>query len=385
MPTLLIATFIVYKVVDLFLFFIAPRVVPYLGFFSYGDQVLKYNMPDFLRATTNFDGIFYIRIATQGYSHTEQAYFPLYSILINLITYITLNPIISGLIISNICFTIGLYFFYSYISAITTKRTAIWTSIFLLIYPTSYYFGVMYTESLFFMLFTATLYTFYKKQWFLAFIFAYLTATTKVIGVLVCVPLLFSLFGEYMQHKNAILTFLRNHIQSLLVCAAPALGILSYCTYLYITLGDPLYFLHAQESFGANRSSSFITPLQVLYRYIKIFSTADLSIQYYVAINEVVFYLSAMGVLLYQLILQYKAKIKSYHRLGLVTFSLLAILIPSLTGTLTAMPRYTLMCLSLYIIFAEITHKWLRIVLIAIFLCLHIVMAILFAQGYYIT
>lgn len=378
--------FLIWKCIDVLVSLLAPQYIPYLGFFSYGKDMLQYNMPDAVRALSNFDGIFFIRIALQGYSHTEQAYFPLYPILIRYLNIVVQNPILTGVLISHVAFALGAFVFRGYIRSLRLEKYTWWIFSFLFAYPTSYYFGVMYTESVFFLLFVSSLYFFTKQRLFLAAACAYLTALTRVVGVFVIVPMIFTLLGFMLKSRplNLRRVFTR-YWKNILVCLVPLLGFATYCAYLYITTGDALYFFHAQESFGAQRSSRLVIPAQVLFRYVKIFVTADKNFQYYVAVLEFCFYVFAICVLAYDLRKLLLQKKRRLDRIGLNIFSWINVILPSLTGTLTAIPRYTLLSLSIFIALAEMKNTLYKYLLLLLFTILHIMLYAFFVQGYYVT
>lgn len=378
--------FILWKLLDVFTSVIAPKFIPYLGFFSYGDTMLKYGLPSFIRGLTNFDGIFYIRISLQGYSQYEQAYFPLYPLLIRFFTLLTFgNPIIAGVLISNIVFIFGLIVFLKYAAKITKNQNLIWLILFLLCYPTSFFFGVMYTESLFFLLLLSSVYFFQKEKYILSFLFAFLTGLTRVTGVFLVILLIFEAYKKIRVKNLPLWKNILNSKKMLVVLTAPILGISTYCFYLWFRYGDPLYFFHAQEYFGAHRSTSLISPPQVIFRYLKIFITANKNFQYYVAVNELFFFFFVSLLLLIDLKNILRKKPFNLSRLGLNVFSFTNVLVPTLTGTLTAIPRYSLLSLSIFFALAEIENKLIKVILLIIFLILHIVFLGLFIQGYYVT
>lgn len=369
--------FLIWKGIDTLVSILAPTVIPYLGFFSYGDTMLKYGLPNFVRALSNFDGIMYVRIATKGYSMTEQAYFPLYPLLIRLVNYVIQNPIIAGITVSLAASFVGMLIFTKYLPILTKSVNFKWVLIALLCYPTSYYFGVMYTEGVFFVLLVATLLSLAKRRYLFTAILGFLLALTRVQGVFVLIPIAATTYGLMRSGKE----WWKNSITGL----GPLLGLGTYATYLWKTLGDPLYFIHAQESFGANRSSHLILLPQVIYRYLRIFLTADMNFQYYVALLEFVFFIFVFILLAYDLYLIIKKNLINWERLGINLFSWANIIVPSMTGTLTAMPRYTLMSLSVFLVIGELKSKLLRNSLLCIFVVMHVIMFALFIQGYYLT
>ena len=68
------------------------------------------NAPPFLRAFANFDGIHYIHIARYGYNQYEQAFFPLYPLLISILQPLSGGRYFwTGFLISNVTFLLGLF------------------------------------------------------------------------------------------------------------------------------------------------------------------------------------------------------------------------------------------------------------------------------------
>lgn len=377
MTNFIILIILIWKSVDFTGSIIAPHFIPYLGFFSYGDTMLKYGLPDMVRKLSNFDGIMYIRIATQGYSTTEQAYFPLYPLLIRLLNSIIHNPIIAGVTISTVLGVISIFVFAKYLRHQVESKDLKWVLLALIAYPTSYYYGVMYTESLFFALLVSTLLSLHERKWLLSFLFGYLIALTRVQGIFVLIPVaLLALQAIRLRERWS---------HYAVIALGPVLGLSTYIAYLWQSVGDPLYFIHAQESFGAHRSSHLVLLPQVIYRYFKIFLTADLSFQYFVAILEFVFFTFVLSLLVYDIYLILKNKILNYQRLGLNLFSFANVIVPSLTGTLTSIPRYTMMALSIYLVIGEIKSKILKLSIIIIFMLLHIIMYSYYIQGYFLT
>jgi Gpi18-like mannosyltransferase len=384
----IILMILVWRVGDILLSLLAQKFIPYIGFFSYGEDMLVYGMPDFIRALTNFDGIFYIRIALKGYSELEQAYFPIYPLLIRYLTpAMGNNPIGAGLVISHTAFFISCAFLYRILKLEGMKaKQMLWFFTFLLAYPTSYYFGVMYTESTFLVFFTGFLYFLRTKQFIPAFLFAYVASLTRVIGIVSTIPAAIILIEEFISQRFRLtLDFLTKNMWYVIVGTATLFGLATYAYYLWVTTGDPLYFFHAQEHFGAHRSTHLILLPQVLYRYVKIFITADYSFQYYVAINEVLFLLFSLSVLLYDLKNQVTAKKRNPFRLGLNLFSLANVIIPTLTGTLTALPRYTLLSLSIFFVLSELRNTKLKVAIVITFIILHAIIFMHYIQGYYVT
>ena len=347
-------------------------------------------------------------IGRQGYQEFEQAYFPLYPLLINVVAPVFSNVnsqhFLAGLLISNVALLIGLYLWQQLVNHIYPKtKMVLWTMLFLLSFPTSFYFGLVYTESVFligvvgFLLFIA------RKKWAPAVVFGYIAALTRLVGIFLILPLLGYLFVEKMQalrkdseplswkliQKSAIETFLSIIKQPLVLLAvlSPLLGFATYSLYLYITYGDPLLFFNVQPVFGANRSTELVILPQVLFRYVKIFITAAWNYQYLVAVIEFALFSLVCGILAWDVwhIWRNKWKKDAPMRFGINLFSWSNMILPTLTGTLTSTPRYALMAISIYFILAQIKRTWIKIVIFVLFALLHIALMGLFIQGYFVA
>src|SRR3990172_6131345 len=108
--------FLSFLLVNFLIVYLAQYFIAYLGFFPYKEIAAQYNLPKFLTTFANFDGAHYLLIAKNGYSQYQQAFFPLYPLLIRWLSPFFLNNhLLTALIISNISFLLGLYFFSKYL------------------------------------------------------------------------------------------------------------------------------------------------------------------------------------------------------------------------------------------------------------------------------
>ncbi len=354
----------------------SPHLISYYGHFSHPKTLLFYsNLPHWIVSKANFDGIFYLRIAQNGYSQFEQAFFPLYPFLIRLLSPIFANNLlVTGLITSNICFIVGLFVFKKYLNLILKdKKEILWSLAFFIFFPTAFFFTSLYTESLFF-LFTICFFYFLKKEKFLAtFIFGFLAAATRFIGVFLFVPPLIYLIMNKTKKKK-ISSFV-------LPVIGPVSGLIAYSFYLYETTGDFLAFFHSQTAFLAGRSTSIILFPQIYYRYLKIFVSVPWGMNYFVAILEVTIFTAVFFSLLYFI---YKT-FRNIDLTALNSFSLLNILIPTLTGTFLSIPRFVLLSLGFFIFLAQMKNNFLKMLILIIFILLEIILLAFFTQGYFMS
>jgi hypothetical protein len=382
--------FLIWRILDFLVIFFSQKIIPYLGFFPYQDQLAGFNLPTWISSLANFDGLHYVLIAKSGYAQYEQAFFPLYSLLIKFLSPLfSNNQLLTGIIISNVSFLLGLFIFLKYLKLFSTNSNHFQpfiTIFFLLVFPTSFFFGAVYTEGLFFLLLTSTLYFLKKDRYFLVIILAFLASLTRLIGVFLLIPIVFHLIKTRVNFKK------------ILVGLAPILGLLAYCFYLFKTTGDPLYFITSQPIFGANRSSHLILLPQVYWRYLKIFFIAHHDFRYYISVLEFFIFNLVFVVLILDLFKNClslesrqrrekweKLKIRNLERLGLNLFSLSVLILPTLTGTFSSIPRYALFSLSFFIYISQIKNPLIKSLIFAIFLILHVLLLGFFGQGYFIS
>lgn len=378
MLKIILIIFFIWKVFNLIIVFFIEKFIPYLGFFPYKEELLKYHLPKFIYSFANFDGIHYLQIAQNGYSQFQQAFFPLYPLLIRLLNPVFNNHLITGLLISNISFLIGLIVFLKYLKLSIknfSKEKQIFMILLLVSFPTGFFFGSLYTEGLFFLLFFLTLYFLKKEKYLFSIIFGFLTGLTKLIGIFLIIPIIFYWLEKSKKQKISILATI----------FAPIFGFLSYCFYLWKTTGDPLMFFHSQPAFGANRSTNLILLPQVIWRYLKIFFTASFNFQYFISLFEFLTFFVVFLILILDFIEILKLKTKNFDKLVLNLFSFANILLPTLTGTLSSIPRYSLFSISFFIYITSIKNNLLKIFIIIFFLILQIIFLGFFSQGYFIS
>lgn len=373
----IVLIFLLFRSIDLLVSFLAPFFIPYLGFFPYREEVLLNSLPRWLAAFANFDGVHYVIIARRGYQEFTQAFFPVYPWLIKQLAPIAGgNGISAGLIISHISTLIGLTMLNKYLLLVfADKKIARWTIIFLLTFPSSFFFGAVYSDSLFFCVFISALYFFEKQTLLPAIVLGALSSATRLMGIFLTLPF-------------TTIALNRKNYKQLLINLSPLIGLSMYMIYLWQTTGDPLFFISAQPAFGANRSTRLIFLPQVIYRYLRIFLTAAHDFQYMISLLEFVILGSVLGVIGLDLWRIHRFESKKPYRLsllGLHMFSLVNIIIPTLTGTLSSLPRYALLSISFFIALARVEKTWLKVSVALVFGVLHIVLLSYFIQGYFVS
>lgn len=279
-----------------------------------------------------FDGAHFVRLAEFGYVDVgTQAFFPLYPLLIRGMHQLTHLPIIlSGQLVSILSLA-GAAIVLNYLFPKRGRQILFW----LLVFPTSFFFAAVYTESLFLFLSLLCLALLQRRHFLMAAMVAGLASATRLVGGFLAAAVLW----EYFQFYRSLPDKRRRGWR--LIVASAGLGVLSlsgllfFMWFLYYRFGDPLMFLHVQTLFGAERSSDRMILLpQVLYRYGRMILTVDQGSWLYQRIwLELAIFLGAVYLWF-----------RNLRKLPLswTVYTGLSLLLPTLTGTLSSVPRYVL-------------------------------------------
>lgn len=384
------SSFLIWRIFLFLVAFASVFLIPkYGGRFPYVERTLSITgLPNWVWGFGGFDGVHYLRIAQDGYSAVySPAFFPVFPFLVRffaflfpkdpfLDTAIYVDPsfFYSGILLANFFFLFALHFLYKLFRLDFSKKTSQFAVVFLLLFPTSFYFGAIYTESLFLLLAVLALYCARKRRFFLAGIFSSIASATRFAGIFLTPALLFELYLAVAKKEVNIKS--RRLFLSILGVLISPLGLLGYMVYLWKNFGDPLYSVSVQPHFGAERSSSIILLPQVIYRYIKIFLDVPVfSLQFFNSFLEFAFALAGIALLTFCF-----KKI----RFSYFVFVFLSLITPTLTGSFSSMPRY---CLVLFPLLPALVEK-MGIYIKPVFILSAILGALLlslFIRGYWVA
>lgn len=336
-----------------------------------------YNISPVLFSWANFDGEHYISVAIHGYKMLEQAFFPVYPILISLIAHSfsfdffssMLNYTVVGLLISNACFLLALIFLFRLISLDFPKKIAFTTTLILLTFPLSFYFGALYNESLFLLLSILSFYFARRKRWFWAGVFGLISSATRVFGVLLLPALLIESYIQKEKLSNIFWIFLI------------PLGLGGYMLYQYATFGDPLAFYNLQTVVGEQHQPGVVLLPQVYFRYIKMILTVDSSNPIY----QTIWLEFLVGIIFFVLpIYGYFKKI----RLSYLTYAMIGFLLPTIQGSFSSSPRYVIILFPAFMalaIFLNYLPKYFRFAYLILSMVLLGIETALFLRGYWVA
>ncbi|MEK7182604.1 MAG: glycosyltransferase family 39 protein [Patescibacteria group bacterium] len=190
-----------------------------------------------------WDGRIYLYIAQNGYTNVGDpgnfiVFYPFYPLMAKLGLLLFNNPVWVGIIISLLFYIAAIFIFYRLIKFDFSENVARWSLIMLSIFPTAYFFGAPYTESLFFLTAVLTFYFARRENWLSAGICSGLATFTRPFGVLL-VP---SLIIEWIYTK-------KRKVLHLVFLVMPS--VVSVLIYLYINqlvYDNPLAFQKILES-----------------------------------------------------------------------------------------------------------------------------------------
>lgn len=217
-----------------------------------GMRPLNYNYEEFdygkeLNSQSNWDGWQYISISQNDFEHEYQyAFFPLLPKLIGIFSdTFDLNPVATGIILANLFLLLAILYLYKLLSIDYGENVALKTIFLLLIFPGSFFFGMIYTESLFLLLSVLCFYCLRKEKFLPLFIFGFLIALTRNLGVLISLPLLYAYLNTHKKLKPSIIAL-----------GGPAIALGGWMTYLHYATGDFLKFISAQKLFFRETSAN---------------------------------------------------------------------------------------------------------------------------------
>ncbi len=208
-----------------------------------------------LQPWRNWDGHWFALIAQGGYfERATTAFFPLYPLLLRGGSQLLDGQIeLAGVLISNLALLLALGLLYQLVQLDFPRAVAQRAILYLAIFPTAYYLGAVYSESLFLALSVGALYAARRDRWWLAGVLGFLAALTRSQGVLLLLPLVI-LFVRQQGWRPR-----RWRANPISIALVPA-GLMVYMAYLRRQWNDPLVMISAQK--GWDRYSA--NPIETL-------------------------------------------------------------------------------------------------------------------------
>lgn len=333
-------------------------------------------LPEFF-SLANYDGEHYLSISIHGYKFLEQAFFPLYPMLISFFAkpfiYDGFSSLIFstlvGLLISNVAFFFALVFLWELIKIDYSQKIAYLTLILLLVFPTSFYFGALYNESLFLLFSVLSFYTFRKGRLTLSAILGGISSATRIFGLILLPAFLIETWKQQLKFSKIFWIFFI------------PLGLMLYMLYQWVAFGDPLLFYKLQKIVGEQHQSGLTLLPQVYFRYIKMILTVEPTNPIY----QTILLEFIIGILFFLLpIYGYFKKI----RLSYIVYAMLGFLLPTIQGSLSSVPRYVIVFFPSFLaaaLWIENKPGVLKLIILISSLIVLFIETSLFLRGYWVA
>lgn len=289
-------------------------------------------------AFKTWDANHYLYLADFSYRpfHMSNAYYPLLPFLIRVVSYLTFNnTLMAGFIISNFLAVLSVVFLYLYIRNTYDEKVAYKSCLILLAFPTSFYIGLIYAESIFLMLSIMLLYYMRENKTAPAFICSFLLPLTRPTGILVIVPALVAIVPSPYSTDRFI-------SKKLLIPTGFLSGYATYLLIMRVYTGDPFAGFTIQNVFLS--SNSFLNLLHPVDWFVNNFIFIKFTLNGFTTsiLNRAFFVIYAVIA-----VMSYKKLDKTQYVYLLVTG-----LIPAMTGNLMSYMRYVVVVFPLYVYIA---------------------------------
>jgi hypothetical protein len=317
---------------------------------------------------SRWDGSWYIEIARDGYHYqpgmpSNAAFFPLYPLLIRAIHALLFLPendywwLLTGIVLSNIALLVALGYFRSLSAIDVDQKTASRAIIYLLIFPTTFFFSCVYSESLFLALTVSAFYYARKNRWLTACILTALATLTRSQGIIVLLPLLI----EYLAQRNFRLQQVSWNATAFAFVPA---ALFAFVLFLKVNFGSWTIIFDLQNAWGRRLMWPW-HPVAWLFRH-----APALSPEHHDKL-DFSFLLLLLGAAIFAL---------RQLRLSYTVYLWTAVLFFSCWGMYVSIPRFDIVIFPLFTVFAlagnrsrafHLTYCILSSVLAALFMVMH--------------
>ncbi|MBX5449702.1 mannosyltransferase family protein [Thermogemmatispora sp.] len=218
-------------------------LLSYIAFLFPGDSSSSTGpvLQALIKSWNHWDTSHFITIALHGYSNWwRTAFYPLYPLLIRLVNYLADNPVLAGLVVSNLTGFGVLVLLYRIIAEDFGDELASRTVLYYATFPMAFFLAAAYSESLFMLLSLLCFYALRRGYWWQAALWGGLSSLTRVTAL----PLLIPFAYEYLrQHHFRLREF---HLDALSILGIPG-GLALFAGYCGLRFHDPLAFSHAES------------------------------------------------------------------------------------------------------------------------------------------
>lgn len=301
----------------------------------------------YLSWVTYWDSGHYINIAQNGYTYPQQAFFPLWPLLIKIITSLGLPLYVATYSLVLLLGVSTFVLFFVLAKMLVGADRAKWVLILFACFPSTMFLLAGYTEALFMTASLASFILLEKKSYLLSAIFGGLASMTRLVGAAVAIAYMLL---QIPFHKK-ILYFVTS-----------LSGVLFYMLYLQVQFGDALLFTKATQEWCAisnkcNLTSPFIPLIEYGQLVLMGWIQPNLSTPFIDWSAAVIFLLLSPFV---------------FQKLNFTYFmyTLIVILLPLSTGSTVGMVRYVLIAFPVFFILPSLIRSRMMLMMISVLLFL---------------
>lgn len=371
------------KILFIFLaWFVLLHVLNKVSFYFVPDKT-SYELPKkyeinprfWIAPWLNFDARNYLKVATEGYSSSQQkfnlrVFFPFYPLLIRISSLnLLLNPILIGLAVSTSSFLAALFVLNKLLKTENMPEAKRFrTALLLMLFPASFFYLSLYTESLLLFLSLLTFYFLKKKNFWAASLSTAMATATKILGIALLPSLIWETYKSYKQTKKIPFSML----------IAP-LGIILYVFYTFWQTGSLTLTISGHSDWG--RNVGILSPLFAFKEgLIKVLFGSVVSRNNFFAYSvEVLEFLSALFFLLVVIFGLRKMKFSYW------LFVLSGFLLVVFSGALGSINRVLLVVFPLHIFLAKLLPTKFYYFVSFCLCILLLYLTCLFLRGYFVA
>jgi hypothetical protein len=192
-----------------------------------------------------WDSVWYLAIAGAGYGDgAREAFFPLYPLLVRIAGTPLGSALVGGALVSTALLGVALVVLHRLVALDHDRAVARNAVLVTALFPMSFFFSAVYSESLFLALSVGAVYAARRDRWAWAGALGGLAAMTRSAGVVLLVPLALIYLWDVGRPSLRARRPLRADV---LWLGLVPLGLAAYCAFLALQGVDALAPFHAQE------------------------------------------------------------------------------------------------------------------------------------------
>lgn len=247
----------------LFVGYLAVVMFGYAG----GRAPLRHSDNELINLPVRWDAGWYLGIVTDGYvfqpdqTDLQQniVFFPAYPLIVRgvgrLLGGTISSDILAGTLVSLAAFFISLIYLYLLARDTLDDEQARYAQWLIGAYPFAYFFGAVYTESLFLLGAIGAIYHFTRGQFGRSAVCGLLVGLTRHAGCLVSVPLALMAIAPWLPRALAgrsprATADRRWFVKAIVTAAVPGMGMLIYSAFIWRLTGDPFAWVVGHAAWG---------------------------------------------------------------------------------------------------------------------------------------